>query len=159
MDDKRGETQRDSRRSTPKLFFHDMFECVCLTGVRETLVLYNPCCRGQTAPVFTFWLVIAVSAIAYVAAVLTLFGSALLVHKVTQTGQQLFQCTSLGPERLPPGQPNNASHELPPCAVPSLALAASGQLPEECLPASPPGLLSPRAFPCQRHSKQGALPP
>lgn len=100
--------------------------------------------------------VIAVSAIAYVAAVLTLFGSALLVHKVTQTGQQLFQCTSLGPERLPPGQPNNASHELPPCAVPSLALAASGQLPEECLPASPPGLLSPRAFPCQRHSKQAA---
>lgn len=98
--------------------------------------------------------VIAVSAIAYVAAVLTLFGSAVLVHKVTQTSHQLFQCTSLGPEPLLPGQPRNASHVLPPCAVPP-ALAAADELPEECLPPSPPGLL-PRALSCQHHSKRAA---
>lgn len=99
--------------------------------------------------------VIAVSAIAYVAAVLTLFGSAVFVHKVTLTGQQLFQCTSLGTDRLSSsGQPNNASHVLPPCVVPS-ALAATDHLHEGCLPDSPPGLL-PRAFSCQHHSKRAA---
>uniref|UniRef100_A0A224Z4R5 Protein CNPPD1 n=1 Tax=Rhipicephalus zambeziensis TaxID=60191 RepID=A0A224Z4R5_9ACAR len=97
--------------------------------------------------------VIAVSAIAYVAAALTLFGSAVLVHKVAHTSQQLLQCSSHGTQHINvfPAH-SNASNVLP-CVVPPFLSSCTDRDREgtvECVPDKP--LRVSNKPPCQ-HSK------
>lgn len=97
--------------------------------------------------------VIAVSAIAYVAAALTLFGSAALAHKVSHTGQQLLQGTSLGNQNINLfATHSNASNVLP-CVVPPFLSPCTDQDRQgivECIPDKP--LHVPNKPLCQ-HSK------
>lgn len=103
--------------------------------------------------------VIAVSAIAYVAAALTLFGSAVLVHKVAHTGQQLLQCSSLGTQHINLPAHSNASNVLP-CVVPPFLSSCTDRDREgtvECVPDKPLLRVSNKP-PCQHSKSASNLP-
>ncbi|KAH6944154.1 hypothetical protein HPB50_002059 [Hyalomma asiaticum] len=85
-------------------------------------------------------LVIAVSAIAYIAAALTLFGSAVLVHRVAHTGQQLLQCSSLGNHNISFVPPHSNASIILPCVVPPFLSSCTDKDREdtvECVPDKP----------------------
>lgn len=106
------------------------------------------CVLGKSAVLRRCWLlvydgvikVIAVSAIAYIAAALTLFGSAVLVHKVAHTGQQLLQCSSLGSHNISFVPPHSNASIVLPCVVPPFLSSCTDKDREdtvECVPDKP----------------------
>ncbi|KAH7979457.1 hypothetical protein HPB49_009475 [Dermacentor silvarum] len=100
--------------------------------------------------------VIAVSAIAYVAAALTLFGSAVLVHKIAHTSQQLFQCSSLGNQHINLLLPAHSNASI---VVPPFLSSCTDQDREdtvECVPDKP---LSVSNKPPSQHSKSASNMP
>lgn len=133
-----------------------------LESTRRGWTTYTDVCvLGKGAVLERCWLlvydgvikVIAVSAIAYVAAALTLFGSAALVHKVAYTSHQLLLCTSLGYQRISfvPAQSNTST--VLPCVVPPFLSASTdqdGQAAIECPLDSP---LRVPSKPSRQHSK------
>ncbi|XP_075533020.1 protein CNPPD1 isoform X1 [Dermacentor variabilis] len=98
--------------------------------------------------------VIAVSAIAYVAAALTLFGSAVLVHKVAHTSQQLLQCSSLGNQHINLLPAHSNASIVVPCVVPPFLSSCTDRDREdtvECVPDKP--LSVSKTKPSCQHSK------
>ncbi|KAK8770222.1 protein CNPPD1 [Amblyomma americanum] len=150
----------------PKAFAHvlDSLETriAYLESTKRGWTTYTDVCvLGKGAVLERCWLlvydgvikVIAVSAIAYVAAALTLFGSAALVHKVAHTSHQLLLCTSLGSQRISfvPAQSNTSA--VLPCVVPPFLSSSTdqdGQASIECTLDSPPRVSS---KPSRQHSK------